>query len=53
MGYLGVVQVVRHLRGQPVEARVDTGVTLVTRENMDQPRNKALLEPDLSVLVHD
>ncbi|MGB9004224.1 MAG: substrate-binding domain-containing protein [Candidatus Aminicenantales bacterium] len=53
MGYLGVVQVVRHLRGEPVEARVDTGVYLVTRENMDEPRIKALLEPDFSLLVND
>jgi ribose transport system substrate-binding protein len=53
MGYIGVVQVVRHLRGQPVEAQVDTGVYLVTRENMDEPRIKALLEPDFSLLVND
>jgi ribose transport system substrate-binding protein len=53
MGYLGVVQVVRRLRGEPVEARVDTGVYLVTRENMDEPRIKALLEPDFSLLVND
>jgi ribose transport system substrate-binding protein len=53
MGYVGVVQIVRHLRGQPVEARVDTGVYLITRENMDEPQIKALLEPDFSVLVDD
>jgi len=53
MGYLGVVQVVRHLRGQPVEAKIDTGVYLITRENMDEPRIKTLLEPDFSVLGDD
>lgn len=45
MGYLGVVLMVRHLRGEAVEARVDTGVTVATRETMDLPEIKALLEP--------
>ena len=48
MGYLGVKSMVEHLRGQPVDKRIDTGVALITRENMEQPENKALLEPDLS-----
>jgi len=46
MGYLGVVQMVKHLRGEPIEARVDTGVTIATRDNMDTPEIKALLEPE-------
>jgi ribose transport system substrate-binding protein len=46
MGYLGVVQMVRRLRGEAVEARVDTGVTIATRETMDVPEIKALLEPE-------
>ncbi len=48
MGYLGVKLMVRHLRGEKVERRVDTGVTLAVRENMDDPAIKALLEPDFS-----
>lgn len=47
MGYEGVMTLTRHLRGQPVEKRVDTGVTLVTAENMEQPEIQALLHPPL------
>jgi ribose transport system substrate-binding protein len=48
MGYLGVKTIVAHIQGQPVEPRVDTGVRLVTREQMQDPDAKALLHPDLS-----
>ncbi len=48
MGYLGVKTLVEHLEGRPVEKRIDTGVTLVTPENMDEPAMKELLQPDLS-----
>src|SRR6266496_4013522 len=47
MGYLGVITMVKHLRGEKVEKRIDTGVVLVTRENMDQPDIKELLHPPL------
>mgnify|MGYP001057915641 FL=1 len=47
MGYLGVKTLVAHLRGETVEKRIDTGVTLVTPENMDDPEIKELLAPDL------
>jgi ribose transport system substrate-binding protein len=47
MGYLGVKTMVEHLRGQPVEKRIDTGVVLITRETMDTPEAKALLNPPL------
>jgi ribose transport system substrate-binding protein len=46
MGYLGVQQMVFYLRGQPIEKRIDTGVYMVTRENMDEPEMRALLMPD-------
>ena len=36
------------LAGKPVEKRVDTGATMVTRENMSQPEIKVLLSPDLT-----
>ena len=48
MGYLGVKTMAAHLRGEPVAARVDTGVRLVTRERMNDPDAKELLHPDLS-----
>lgn len=48
MGYLGVKTVVDALRGKPVEPRIDTGVALVTPENMGQPELKELLAPDLA-----
>jgi len=46
MGYLGVVMMVRHLRGEKIDARVDTGVTPATPETMDEHEIKALLEPE-------
>jgi ribose transport system substrate-binding protein len=45
MGYLGVVTAVKHLRGEKVEKRIDTGVALVTPENMNQPEIKDLIYP--------
>jgi ribose transport system substrate-binding protein len=48
MGYLGVKTLVSHIRGQKVERRIDTGVQLVTRDRMDMPEVKELLQPDLS-----
>ena len=45
MGYLGVKTMVAHLRSQPVEKRIDTGVSLVTPENMDEPASKELTNP--------
>jgi ribose transport system substrate-binding protein len=47
MGYLGVKTLVAHIRGETVERRIDTGVRLVTPEQMDTPEVKELLEPDL------
>jgi ribose transport system substrate-binding protein len=48
MGYLSVVSMVKHLRGEPVEQRIDTGVHLVTRDALDRPEIKQLVQPDLS-----
>lgn len=47
MGYLGVETLVKHLRGEKVEKRIDTGVFVVTKENMDSPEIKELLNPPL------
>lgn len=48
MGYLGVKTIVAHLRGEQVDKVIDTGVTVATAENMDDPEIKSLLEPDLA-----
>jgi ribose transport system substrate-binding protein len=48
MGYLAVKTMVQHLKGEEVPRSIDTGVHLVTRDVMDQPDMKALIEPDLS-----
>jgi ribose transport system substrate-binding protein len=50
MGYLGVKTMVEHLKGRPVEKRIDTGVQLITRDRMHDPAVKELLQPDLSSL---
>jgi ribose transport system substrate-binding protein len=47
MGYLGVQTMVSHLRGQPVERRIDTGVRLVTQAEMNEPAARELLHPPL------
>ncbi len=46
MGYLGVRQMVRYLQGQSIEKRIDTGVHMITKENMDDPEIESLLRPD-------
>lgn len=48
MGYESVRTMVRHLRGESVERQIDTGVVVITRENMDRPEMKDLHSPDLS-----
>ena len=47
MGYVAVKTMVAHLKGQPVEKWIDTGVHVATKANMDTPDIKSLLEPDL------
>jgi ribose transport system substrate-binding protein len=53
MGYRSVRTAVAHLRGEPYEKKVATGVVLATPDNMNEPRIRRLLEPDLSVLSKD
>jgi ribose transport system substrate-binding protein len=50
MGYDSVRAALAHLRGQPYEKTVNTGVFLATPENMREPRIAALLAPDLTIL---
>ncbi|HEX4122412.1 MAG TPA: substrate-binding domain-containing protein [Verrucomicrobiae bacterium] len=53
MGYLAVKTMVQYLRGQKVENRIDTGVVLVTPENMNQPAMKDLLRPPIAKYLGD
>jgi ABC-type sugar transport system substrate-binding protein len=46
MGYEGVRAVVRHLRGEPVPRRIDTGAAVATAGLSLRSRLRALLEPD-------
>jgi len=50
MGYLGVKTAVAILNGEICEKVIDTGVTLVTPDNMHDPGIEKLLSPDLSIL---
>ena len=45
MGYLGVKTMVSHLKKESVEKRIDTGATLATPENRNNPEIRQLLEP--------
>jgi len=44
MGYQGVKVLIATLEGKEVERRVDTGVTLVTKENLETPEIQALVK---------
>jgi ribose transport system substrate-binding protein len=45
MGELGVRYAVMKLQGKPIPKRIDTGVTVVTKENFDKPEIQRLLFP--------
>jgi ribose transport system substrate-binding protein len=47
MGYLGVKTMVSFLQGRQIEKLVDTGVSFVTFDNLNNPEIKELLYPDL------
>lgn len=53
MGYLGVKKLVTFIREKSIEKRIDTGVYLATRENMEQPEIRNLLLPDISKYIRD
>jgi len=48
MGYRGAVAMVKHLRGEPIEPRVDTGSTFVTAKNLAEPAIQQLVTPNLT-----
>jgi ribose transport system substrate-binding protein len=45
MGYLSVRTMVDHLRGRPVSPVVDTGVLMVTQDNVSAPDVQAVIDP--------
>ena len=47
MGYLGVMRMVDHLQGKPVERRIDTGVWMITKDNLSRPQSADLLHPPI------
>ena len=48
MGFVGVHSIVKHLKKETVEKRIDTGVRLITRDRMNDADARELLHPDLS-----
>ncbi|MBI2424138.1 MAG: ABC transporter substrate-binding protein [Candidatus Hydrogenedentes bacterium] len=45
MGYEGVKAAIDAIKGNPLEKRIDTGVTVVTMENFNEPEIQKLLFP--------
>ena len=46
MGYLAVTKSIEVLEGKTVEKRIDTGVTIITKENIDSAAMKEILFPN-------
>ena len=51
IGYTSVVTMMQHLRGEKIQRRIDTGVVLVTKENMHDPSIVDLLSPPLKTYL--
>jgi ribose transport system substrate-binding protein len=51
MGYLAVKTLVQHIKGEKVAKHIDTGATLVTKANMDEPEIMERLQPKLGELI--
>jgi ribose transport system substrate-binding protein len=47
MGYEGVKAIVRHLKGEAVPKQVDTGVELITKDRLSDPKVKELLDSQI------
>ena len=47
MGYLSLLTTVSAIKGEKVDKTIDTGVTLVTPENMNTPEIQTLLNPPI------
>lgn len=53
MGYLGVMTIVSAINKEKVPKKVDTGVQVATRENMDTPEIKELIYPPYDKYLKD
>jgi len=53
MGYLSVKKMTEHLKGQKIESYIDTGVTLVTQQNLAEPQIQELVAPDLKKWLNE
>lgn len=59
MGYEGVKAAIDAIHGKPVEKRIDTGVTVVTMDNFNDPRSRncsspsdpAMTNPPVSIII--
>jgi ribose transport system substrate-binding protein len=47
MGYEGVKAIIRHLQGETVPKQVDTGVELITKDRLRDPKIKELLQSQI------
>ena len=47
MGYDGIKTALAASKGEKVEAKVDTGANLITKENLNSPRSQELLNPKI------
>jgi ribose transport system substrate-binding protein len=47
MGYEGVMTLAAHLDGKKVEKRIDTGVVMISPENLNEEESQRLLNPPL------
>ena len=51
MGYEGVLTVAAQLEGKPVEKRLDTGVVMITPENLKKEESQRLLNPPIDTYL--
>lgn len=51
MGRLGVEAAVKALQGEAIDPRIDTGAVLILSEEIDEPRHRDLLSPDLEAML--
>jgi ribose transport system substrate-binding protein len=51
MGYLGVKTAVAIVKGEKYDRTVDTGAHLITKETMDSPETKDILDPPVSKYI--
>lgn len=48
MGYDGIATALKVAKGEEVPTNIDTGVNLITKENMTSPRSQELLNPPMN-----